>query len=352
MTKNDHLTTTGKAAVSIVSSQPTVPGTYVLLLIDVTERWNVPVAELLEREGLVLEDLLRSGFRLPRDCFARLIQQAISLTGEPGIGFLMGLQMKVSCHGVIGQAAMVARTLGEALDIAIAYFSMPSSDLELRLDLLGDDQVRLALSERDERYRLGEVGAMFLLTGFAAMAEALTGTRVRGRGVVRFAKPSYMSRFDHLMAGPLTFEGDFNGFVFERSILESPLVMSDPVAARVAREQCKEELGRLGGGRSLVQQVRDLVFDEEMGFASIEEVAEKLNVTPRTLQRRLRAEGVVSRELVESMRQQHARRLLAVGQKSIGEVSDLLGYSDVTNFSRAFRRWTGRSPREYVRAPG
>lgn len=228
MTKNDHLTTTRKAAVSIVSSQPTVPGTYVLLLIDVTERWNVPVAELLEREGLVLEDLLRSGFRLPRDCFARLIQQAISLT----------------------------------------------------------------------------------------------------------------------------FGGDFNGFVFERSILESPLVMSDPVAARVAREQCKEELGRLGGGRSLLQQVRDLVFDEEMGFASIEEVAAKLNVTPRTLQRRLRAEGVVFRELVESMRQQHARRLLAVGQKSIGQVSDLLGYSDVTNFSRAFRRWTGRSPREYARAPG
>lgn len=351
MTKNDHLTTTNKAAVAIVSSQPTVPGTYVLLLIDVTERWNVPVAELLEHEGLVLEDLLRSGFRLPRDCFARLIQRAISLTGEPGMGFLMGLQMKVSCHGVIGQAAMVARTLSEALDIAVAYFSMPSSDLELRLDQQGD-QVRLAFAERDERYQLGEVGAMFLLTGFAAMAEALTGTRLRGRGVVRFAKPSYMSRFDHLMAGPLTFEGDFNGFVFERSILESPLVMSDPVAARVAREQCKEELGRLGGGRSLLQQVRDLVFDEEMGFASIEEVAAKLNVTPRTLQRRLRAEGVVFRDLVESMRQQHARRLLAVGQKSIGQVSDLLGYSDVTNFSRAFRRWTGRSPRDYARAPG
>ncbi|MEA1080818.1 AraC family transcriptional regulator [Marinobacter qingdaonensis] len=351
MTKNDHLTTTNQVAVSIVSSQPTVPGTYVLLLLDVTERWNVPMAELLGHEGLVLEDLLRSGFRLPRDCFARLIEQAISLTGEPGIGFLMGLQMKVSCHGVIGQAAMVARTLGEALDIAIAYFKMPSSDLELCLDSQGDE-VRLALVERDGRYQLGEVGAMFLLTGFAAMAEALTGSKLRGRGVVRFAKPSYMSRFDHLMAGPLTFNGGFNGFIFDRSILDSRLVMSDPVAARVAREQCKEELGRLGGGRSLAQQVRDLVFDEEMGFASIEEVAAKLHVTPRTLQRRLRAEGAVFRELVESIRQQHARRLLALGQKSIGQVSDLLGYSDVTNFSRAFRRWTGRSPREYARAPG
>ncbi|AHI28126.1 AraC family transcriptional regulator [Marinobacter similis] len=334
-----------------MSSQPTVPGTYVLLLIDVVERWNVPMEDLLGHEGLAIEDLLRSGFRLPRDCFARLIKQAISLTGEPGIGFLMGLQMKVSCHGVIGQAAMVARTLGAALDIAIAYFKMPSSDLELRLDPHGQ-HVRLALVELDERYRLGEVGAMFLLTGFAAMAEALTGTRLRGKGVVRFARPSYMSRFDHLMVGPLTFEGGFNGFIFERSILDLPLVMSDPVAARVAREQCKEELGRLGGGRTLVQQVRDLVFDEGMGFASIEEVAAKLNVTPRTLQRRLRAEDMVFRELVESMRQQHAMRLLAVGQKSIGQVSDLLGYSDVTNFSRAFRRWTGRSPREYARAPG
>lgn len=336
--------------VSIVSSQPTVPGTYVLLLMDVVERWNVPVEALLSEEGLVIEDLLRSGFRLPRESFARLIQRAISLTGEPGIGFLMGLQMKVSCHGVIGQAAMVAKTLGEALDIAEAYFSVPSSDLKLCLDQEGG-RVRLSLTERDVRYQLGEVGAMFLLTGFVAMAETLTGQKLRGAGVVRFPRPSYMDRFEHLMAGPLTFRGDFNGFIFDGSILDYPLVMADPVAARVAREQCKEELGRLGGGRSLAQKVRDLVFDEELGFASIDEVAGKLNVTPRTLQRRLQAEGLVFRDLVETLRQQHARRLLALRQKSIGQVSDLLGYSDVTNFSRAFRRWTGRSPRDYMRAP-
>ncbi|MGF2688149.1 AraC family transcriptional regulator [Marinobacter sp. DUT-3] len=336
--------------VSIVSSQPTVPGTYVLLLIDVVERWNVTVEQLLSEEGLALEDLLRSGFRLPRESFSRLIQRAISLTGEPGIGFLLGLQMKVSCHGVIGQAAMVAKTLGEALDIAQAYFAVPSSNLTLSLDREGDE-VRLTLSERDGRYQLGEVGAQFLLTGFAAMGEALTGRRLKGKGVVRFPEPPYMERFEHLIAGPLIFGGDFNGFIFDASILDYPLVMADPVAARVAREQCKEELGRLGGGRSLVQQVRDLVFDEELGFASMEEVAEKLNVTPRTLQRRLQAEGVVFRELVESIRQQHARRLLAIRQKSIGQVSDLLGYSDVTNFSRAFRRWTGCSPRDYMKAP-
>ncbi|MAL99666.1 MAG: AraC family transcriptional regulator [Alteromonadaceae bacterium] len=333
--------------ISIVSSQPTVPGTYVLLLMDVVERWDIPVAELLSAEGLAIEDLLRSGFRLPRASFARLIERAILLTGEPGIGFLMGLQMKVSCHGVIGQAAMVANTLGEALDIAKAYFSVPSSDLQLCLDQEGD-RVRLSLTERDERYRLGEVGAMFLLTGFVSMATVLTGNKLKGQGFVRFPKPSYTDRFAHLIFGPLTFDGGFNGFVFDSSILDYPLVMADPVAARIAREQCKEELGRLGGGRSLVQQVRDLVFDEELGFASMDEVAEKLNVTPRTLQRRLQAEGMVFRELVESIREHHARRLLALRQKSIGQISDLLGYSDVTNFSRAFRRWTGTSPRDYI----
>lgn len=337
-------------AVSIVSSQPTVPGTYVLLLIDVVERWNIPVEQLLSEEGLATEDLLGSGFRLPRESFARLIQRATSLTGEPGIGFLLGVQMKVSCHGVIGQAAMVAKTLGEALDIARAYFSVPSSDLTLSLEREGD-RVRLSLSERDGRYELGEVGAQFLLTGFASMAEALTGRKLNGEGVMRFPPPPYIDRFKRLIVGPLTFGGDFNGFIFDASILDYPLVMADPVAARVAREQCKAELGRLGGGRSLVQQVRDLAFDEELGFASIEAVAAKLNMTPRTLQRKLQAEKMVFRELVESIRQQHAKRLLALRQKSIGQVSDLLGYSDVTNFSRAFRRWTGCSPRDYMKAP-
>ncbi|MGB1952130.1 MAG: AraC family transcriptional regulator [Marinobacter sp.] len=335
--------------VPIVSSQPTVPGTYVLLLLDVVERWNVSTDRLLADEQLPLDDLLRSGYRLPRDRFANLIQRAVTLTGEPGIGFLLGLQMKVSCHGVIGQAAMVARTLGEALDIARAYFSMPSSDLQLCIERDGDT-VRLSLDERDERFQLGEVGAQFLLTGFAAMAEALTGRKLKGKGVVKFPRPPYMERFEHLMAGALQFDGEFNGFVFDAAILDYPLVMSDPVAARIAREQCKEELGRLGGGRSLARQVRDLVFDEELGFASMDAVAEKLNLTPRTLQRRLQAEGVVFRELVETIRRHHAERLLLLNQKSIGEVSDLLGYSDVTNFSRAFRRWAGCSPRDYLKS--
>lgn len=338
--------------VSIVSSQPTVPGTYVLLLIDVAERWNISADKLLAGEGLQPEDCLRSGFRLHRDSFANLIERAVSLTGEPGIGFLLGLQMRVSCHGVIGQAAMVARTLGEALEIARAYFDTPSSDLQLCIERETGhkgDMVRLSLGERDERYRLSEVGAQFLLTGFASMAEALTGRKLKGECVIRFPRPPYMERYDHLVAGKLHFDGAFNGFIFDASILDYPLVMSDPVAARIAREQCKEELGRLGGGRSLAQQVRDLVFDEELGFASIEEVAEKLNTTPRTLQRRLQAEGVVFRQLVESIRQHHAERLLLLNQKSIGEVSDLLGYSDVTNFSRAFRRWAGCSPRDYLK---
>lgn len=337
--------------VSIVSSQPTVPGTYVLLLIDVVERWNVPADQLLAGEKMTFEDLLHGGFRLPRDSFANLIQRAITLTGEPGIGFLLGLQMKVSCHGVIGQAAMVARTLGEALEIARAYFSMPSSDLQLSIAREGES-VRLSLGERDERYQLGEVGAQFLLTGFAAMGETLTGRKLKGRGVTKFPRPPYMERFEHLVAGALEFDGTFNGFIFDAAILDYPLVMSDPVAARIAREQCKEELGRLGGGRSLARQVRDLVFDEELGFASIEDVAEKLNVTPRTLQRRLQVEGVVFRELVEAIRRQHAERLLLLNQKSIGQVSDLLGYSDVTNFSRAFRRWAGCSPRDYLKKHG
>jgi AraC-like DNA-binding protein len=341
--------------VSIISSQPTVPGTYVLLLIDVAERWNIQAGKLLSGEGLSLEDCLHDGFRLPRDSFARLIERAIELTGERGIGFLLGLQMRVSSHGVIGQAAMVARTLGEALEIARAYFDMPSSDLQLTIEREAGprgDMVRLSLGERDGRYQLSEVGAQFLLTGFVAMAEALTGRKLRGEGVIRFPRPPYMDRYDHLIAGKLHFGGAFNGFIFDAAILDYPLVMSDPVAARIAREQCKEELRRLGGVRSLARQVRDLAFDEELGFASMEEVAEKLNITPRTLQRRLQAEGVVFRQLVENIRRHHAERLLLLNQKSIGEVSDLLGYSDVTNFSRAFRRWAGCSPRDYLKRQG
>lgn len=331
---------------SVPTSLPVVPGVYVLLLADVVERWSYSMETLLEGSGVDPASLLQNDCRVPQQVFAALVRRAMSLTGEPGIGYHLGLQMKASYHGVFGQAAMVARNIREAIELAQAYTRLHSAIMTLHFEEQ-EGQGILRFEESLPQYELGNVGAQFMLLGFATMGESLTGKPVTGIGMVKVPKPDYFPRYQHLLPGQVRFNQPFNGLVFATEILDRPLVMSDPIAARLAREQCKQELNRLAGNPSMHRLVRDLAFDELQGFAAMEEVAATLHLSPRTLQRRLSEEGTSYREVVEHIRRDRALRLVAAGVKSIGQISDLLGYADVTNFSRAFRRWTGASPRGY-----
>ncbi|SUU42038.1 transcriptional regulator, AraC family [Acinetobacter baumannii] len=127
--------------------------------------------------------------------------------------------------------------------------------------------------------------------------------------------------------------------------------MADPLAARLAREQCKHDLNKLAAKRGekhpLTALVRELLFDEVEGFFKMKDVAEKLHLTERTLQRQLAKEGVTFQILLDQVRERHAKKLLNHHEYSISYISEKLGYSEVTHFTRAFKRWTNQTPKQY-----
>ena len=325
--------------------KPTVPMTYLCLLVDVVARWKISAEHLLAESPVHPDDLLKQQ-RLDYQVFSDLLHRGIKLTGELGLGFHLGLQLKVSCHGLIGYAVMVANTLREALDISQNFIELQASTLSLRLEEHGD-QVTLYLDEVLEDYPLSITGAIFVLVGFASMGEALTGKKLTGTASVKFPKPPNFSRFEHLLMGQVRFAQPTYALTFPAEYLDLPLVMADPVAARIAREQCKQELYALGGQHHFSQLVRDLVYDEAVGFFSLEDVADKLHMSTRTLQRQLAQENLSFSDILDERRHQVALRLLRQ-RRRFEEIADVLGYTDVSNFSRAFKRWTSLSPRAYV----
>ena len=326
--------------------RPTLPGTYACLLADVVARWGIPPARLLEGSSVKPEDLLSPIWQLEHGEFSRLLKRAISLTGEPGLGFHIGLQMKVSCHGLLGYAALFASNVAEALAITQDFIGLQSSTIGLRLELSGA-KARLYVEERMPDYPLGETGTTFTLLGLATMGEALTGRRLLGHADVCFPEPAYFKRFSHLLPGTVSFSQARTCMHFDAAYLSLPLVMADPVAARLAREQCKQALHQLVGRDDLAGLVRELAFDETMGCCDLADVAERLHMSPRTLQRRLRQLGVSFSDILDGLRQQRAEMMLRRGDYSLVQIAETLGYTDTTNFSRAFRRWTGMSPSRY-----
>lgn len=274
-----------------------------------------------------------------------IFERGVALTGEPGLGFYLGMQMTVTCHGLIGFAAMMASDVRGALEVAQEFIALQSSIHRVRLE--EKDDFAYLHFEQTMAYPHDDIIQAALLLGFAQMGKAICGQELTGIAEVPFEQPAYFERFEHLIPGTLRFGQPRTCMVFKKDILDIPLLMSDPMSARLAREQCKRQLRELLRDSNLKSLVLDLLYDEALGFSSLPDVAAKMHLSERSLQRKLIDEGVNFRELVDELRCKKAVALLKNRNLTLEFISNHLGYAEVNNFSRAFKRWTGLSPRRY-----
>jgi AraC-like DNA-binding protein len=142
-----------------------------------------------------------------------------------------------------------------------------------------------------------------------------------------------------------------NQLRFQKQFLNLPLSLSNPVARRVAEAQCEEEMRQMEASTSVTERVvRMLESIRDGRLLSLEDVAGQLHVSARTLRRQLAAEGARFQLLQETVRHQRALDCLRRHSPlSIDDIAEHLGYSDPSNFGRAFRKWEGISPSAWRR---
>jgi AraC-like DNA-binding protein len=326
---------------------PSVPAVQALHLADLVQRWGVSRAALFRGTGVDECELSDPSRRLPVDRIAELVERARALTGEPGLGMYFGLRMQAASHGYLGFAAMTASTLGEALDLATRFAPMLTNAFSLELRRAGTTATLVVQEEAD----LGAARDAILLAlviGIWRIGCTLSGVELPGTAELAFPEPTYFARFRPGVAH-VQFGRDENRLVFDRSVLDYPLATADPAALSLAREQCERAIEALGFEGRVVARVKSLIPKAGGGFRSLEDVASRLKLPPRTLKRKLAAAGTGYLALLDEARLGRAERLLEATDKSIDEVAALLGYSDTANFTRAFRRWTRSTPAAYRR---
>jgi AraC-like DNA-binding protein len=324
----------------------TLPGVHALHLVELAARWQVTPAELLAGSNASEASLADPATRLPMATFERLIERARALTGEPGLGFHLGLSMRISAYGYLGFAAMTATTLRDALEIAVRFAPTRTTAIALRLESEGD-RAFVVLEEHCEFGSARDVIVLALVVGIWQIGKALTGRQLHGGADLAFSEPDYFARFATLMPGPVRFGQPRNQLIFDNAILDCPLVLSDPAAERLAREQCERELAAIGPRAEIVASVRARLAREEGGFHPLPKVAKKMHMSVRTLKRKLEAEGTSFSTLVDDERRDKAMALLRRDDRAVEEIAERLGYSDAANFTRAFRRWTGTTPKAF-----
>jgi AraC-like DNA-binding protein len=164
------------------------------------------------------------------------------------------------------------------------------------------------------------------------------------------AEPAYRAEYERIFRVPVVFGSDKNALQIDEALLSNYRIPpSSPYVSGVLRDHAETLLRRLESSDSSRRRVESLLVPAlHNGDATVDVVAGKLGLSRYTLFRRLKAEGVTFQEVLDELRHQTALHYLSGEKASVKRTARLVGFSDATAFSRAFKRWTGRSPRRYA----
>lgn len=279
------------------------------------------------------------------------LQVIRNLHAALGPDFPLGLEIGIRHHytafGIWGFALVSSPTFVSAVSVGLRYLQLTTSYCRITPLARGQEAVLLiddADLPEDVRDILIESAIAMLITLQNDLDAANLPTKALR---LKRAAPAYAARFAELFGVLPLFEQAENALAVDIGCLALKLPQANPLTRKYAEAECRKLLELRTQRQGYAGQIRDQLMGRAMQFPTMPVLAQELGTTPRTLRRRLAAEGVTYEELVEEVRAALAEELLKATTLSVEEISERLGYSEPSAFARAFRRWKGVAPREF-----
>jgi AraC-like DNA-binding protein len=312
---------------------------------------GVPAEELLGRSGLRRADFDDPDARLPVESYYALIEAATELAGDALFGVHYVEHVAPEAIGAVGFLAVSSDTLGESIERIIRYHRVLTEGERFALERRDGTALFTLASAGPPRPAHGQIAEMYA-HDCIVMGARLTGAPIDARWIeFRHAPHAKLEAYREIFGVAPRFEAAANRWAIPLEALLRPLPRAQPAFARRMEAELDTLLRVLPAGAPapVAERLRPRIAARlPEGEPALSALARELQMSARTLQRRLRAEGVALRALVDEVRRAQALEWLGRGA-SIGEVSFLVGYSEPRAFHRAFRRWTGATPEAWRR---
>jgi AraC-like DNA-binding protein len=286
--------------------------------------------------------------KLPLATFCNLFEAAARRTGCDNFGLWFGRQFQPRDLGMWGYAALSSPTLGSALDNLVELFPYQQSASTMRLIAEDGNRIRLEYRIDAPAILARRQDAELSLGQFSNVVRECCG-RSWSPLEIRFEhpRPAEWRQHETAFGAPVFFGCPANAIVFDRDILERPMPGRDLKLLAMMRT-CLELIGPRAPSETLVDRIRTAIRQHlPDGAPTLEGIAAELRVPASAIRRALLDEGLGFREAVDAMRFRMAQHYLGQPHLPLSEIALLLGYSELSAFTRAFTRWAGTSPRSW-----
>jgi AraC-like DNA-binding protein len=321
-------------------------------LIAVAEARGADRIALAARAGLARDDLRDHDNRIPLAIYVALMRAAKAMCNDPALGLHFGEESDLAKVSVVGLLAEASTTVAEAMAQLNRY-----GRLVIEFDG-GPDRFRAAM----------EQGGMWFVdqranpNDFHELSEStFARTVVRSRAFLKepllrqvhftHPDPGYADEYARVFQCPVTFGTAWNAMEYDPRLLAVPIQLQPRFVFGIFSQHADALLKELESSRSTRGRVESLLMPIlHKGDVSMDAVAGEMALSRQTLFRKLKAEGTTFEKVLDDLRRTLALSYLGGRKVSVNEVAYLVGFSDATAFSRAFKRWTGKSPRTFAQS--
>ncbi len=309
--------------------------------------------EILAHANLTPDDLNNVKLKVSKEDTNRLWLKAIELTKDQFLGLRLGQHSSPAVLGVVGHLYQTCPNIYEGM-------------LNLqRFNVLFGDLIQIKVLEEDNL-----VGLSFEVNGIekqvskslrnaidAWMSACINTFRKVAAGSPR-PHSVWINLLDNkdmgiykeiLQVESIQIHSYSNVVWYNRDAVEMPLITYNPGLYQHMLSLANVELESFYGAKNFTKRVEELLQEEyKNGFPGIEQIASRMYMTPRTVQRKLRTEGYTFSEIIEKSKQNLAFQLLKSRRYNVSEIAFKLGFSEPGSFTRTFKKWTGKCPKQYL----
>jgi AraC-like DNA-binding protein len=331
---------------------PTVGAGFARGLFEFAVSRGADRAALHAASGITPEAFADQDGRIPMMNYVALMRAGVKLSGDPALALHYGEAVNISEVSIVGLVGRASKTMGEALQQLNRYVRLvveaeaaPASD---RFQRMEDAEGFWIVDTRLNANSFPELTE-------SAFAQLVCHTREFGHAASRpmvqevhvtHARPDHWQEYERVLRAPTVFSSTRNAMRVDPEWTTYSVARDTPYVFNLLKERADALLADLEASKTMRARVEALVLPIlHTGDTGVDSVARKLGVSRQTLARRLSEEETTYEKTLDALRHRMALHYLDGRKTTIIETAYLVGFSDPSAFSRAFKRWTGKSPR-------
>lgn len=308
---------------------------------------KVDIDALLRSLGVDPESVKSPDAYIPIETYLLIQDGAAEYVHDPYFGLHMGEFAEAGSWSILGYMMMNCKTLGEAFEKSGKYSRIIGNTIESRAELKFK-KVRVVVFTPPHAPKMSRHCYESTLSSSVRMMRTLTGENVSPLEVTFiYPKPEATAEYERVFCCPVKFGQKENSITLDWSIGNMPIRMANFALLEHFEKYARDFLAQMERDDEYTRTVTRIILSRlDNESLSIQKVAKEMAVSVRTLQNRLEAEGVVFSDLLRDIREKLAKKYLHENY-TVEQITYLLGFSEPSVFRKAFKKWSGVTPREY-----